>query len=82
MPPTDLRTRAFPQGVPQSRGRYAQLGEGPGQRTVLCAGQFNGNHLPDNPPRWLHMDIAGTAWDADNRGTGYGVGILLAIGAG
>lgn len=47
-----------------------------------CAGQFIGNHLPDNPPRWLHMDIAGTAWDADNRGTGYGVGILLAIGAG
>lgn len=47
-----------------------------------CAGQFIGNHLPENPPRWLHMDIAGTAWDGDNRGTGYGVGILLAIGAG
>ena len=47
-----------------------------------CAGQFIANHLPEDAPRWLHMDIAGTAWDGDNRGTGYGVGLLLAIGAG
>lgn len=47
-----------------------------------CAGQFIGNHLPEDAPRWLHIDIAGTAWDGDNRGTGYGVGLLLAVGAG
>ena len=47
-----------------------------------CAGQFIGNHLPEDAPKWLHLDIAGTAWDGDNRGTGYGVGLLLAVGAG
>jgi len=46
-----------------------------------CAGQFIANHLPEDAPEWLHIDIAGTAWDGDNRGTGYGVGLLLAIGA-
>jgi len=47
-----------------------------------CAGQFIANHLPEDAPPFLHVDIAGTAWDSDNRGTGYGVGFLLAIGAG
>ncbi len=48
-----------------------------------CAGQFIGNHLPkESPPRWLHIDIAGPAWDSNKRGSGYGVGLLLALGAG
>ncbi len=47
-----------------------------------CAAQFVGNHLPTPAPRWLHIDIAGPAWDSDNRGTGYGVGLLTALGAG
>jgi len=48
-----------------------------------CAGQFIGNHLPeDNAPNWIHVDIAGTAWGATNMGTGYGVGLLLELGAG
>lgn len=47
-----------------------------------CAGQFIANHLPDDHPPFLHVDIAGTAWNSDDRGTGYGVGLLLAIGAG
>jgi probable aminopeptidase NPEPL1 len=47
-----------------------------------CAGQFIANHLPDDAPPFLHIDIAGTAWDAENRGTGYGVGLLLGIGSG
>lgn len=46
-----------------------------------CAGQFIANHLPADAPPWLHVDIAGPAWDADNRGTGYGVGLLLAMGS-
>jgi probable aminopeptidase NPEPL1 len=46
-----------------------------------CAGQFIGNHLPDDAPPWLHVDLAGPAWNGDGRGTGYGVGLLLAIGA-
>ncbi len=47
-----------------------------------CAGQFIGNHLPKDPPNWVHIDIAGPAWDADNRGTGFGVGLLLELGTG
>lgn len=47
-----------------------------------CAGQFVGNHLPEDPPRWLHVDIAGPAWGSGDRGTGYGVGLLYALGAG
>jgi len=46
-----------------------------------CAGQFIGNHLPEDAPAWLHVDLAGPAWNADGRGTGYGVGLLLGIGA-
>ncbi|MCB9766454.1 MAG: leucyl aminopeptidase family protein [Alphaproteobacteria bacterium] len=44
-----------------------------------CAAQFIANHLPDDPPPWVHIDIAGTAWDHDYRGTGYGVGLLLGL---
>lgn len=47
-----------------------------------CAGQFVANHLPEDAPRWLHVDLAGPAWASDGRGTGYGVGLLLALGAG
>jgi probable aminopeptidase NPEPL1 len=47
-----------------------------------CAAQFIANHLPENPPTWLHIDIAGTAWNANDRGTGFGVGLLLELGAG
>jgi probable aminopeptidase NPEPL1 len=46
-----------------------------------CAGQFVANHLPEDAPPWLHVDLAGPAWNGDGRGTGYGVGLLLAIGA-
>jgi probable aminopeptidase NPEPL1 len=45
-----------------------------------CAGQFVGNHLPKDPPPWCHIDLAGPAWGADDRGTGYGVGLLLEVG--
>jgi probable aminopeptidase NPEPL1 len=47
-----------------------------------CAGQFIANHLPEPAPPWLHIDLAGPAWDSDDRGTGYGVGLLLELGAG
>jgi probable aminopeptidase NPEPL1 len=44
-----------------------------------CAAQFIANHLPSPAPRWLHVDLAGPAWDGENRGTGYGVGLLLTL---
>ncbi len=42
-----------------------------------CAAQFIANHLPDPAPRWLHIDIAGPA--LGERGTGYGVGLLVEL---
>ncbi|MEC7985200.1 MAG: leucyl aminopeptidase family protein [Myxococcota bacterium] len=44
-----------------------------------CAGQFIGNHLPSTPPRWLHIDIAGPAWNTSKGGSGFGVGLLLKL---
>ena len=52
-----------------------------GNAQSSCAGQFIGNHLPEHAPRWLHIDIAGPSSDSSDRGTGYGVGLLLALGA-
>lgn len=46
-----------------------------------CAGQFVANHLPASAPPWCHVDLAGPAWGSDDRGTGFGVGLLLALGA-
>lgn len=46
-----------------------------------CAAQFIASHLPDPAPPWLHVDIAGPSGDADGRATGYGVGLLLELGA-
>ncbi len=44
-----------------------------------CAGQFIGNHLfaAGFEGAWCHVDMAGPSVHA-NRGTGYGVGLLLA----
>jgi probable aminopeptidase NPEPL1 len=47
-----------------------------------CAGQFIANHLPENAPPWIHVDIAGPATDPANNGTGYGVGLLMTLGTG
>ncbi len=51
-----------------------------GNAQASCAGQFIGNHLPEPAPRWLHVDIAGPSTDANDRGSGFGVGLLLALG--
>ncbi|MCB9779478.1 MAG: leucyl aminopeptidase family protein [Alphaproteobacteria bacterium] len=44
-----------------------------------CAGQFIANHLPADAPKFLHVDIAGPA--LGERGTGFGVGLLLELAA-
>jgi probable aminopeptidase NPEPL1 len=41
-----------------------------------CAAQFVANHLGDFKGDWLHVDMAGPAGIGD-RGTGYGVALLL-----
>ena len=44
-----------------------------------CAGTFIGEHLDkEYEGEWLHIDIAGPS-TSDERGTGYGVGLLLAL---
>jgi probable aminopeptidase NPEPL1 len=45
-----------------------------------CAGQFLLNHL-DGPfaGAWCHVDMAGPAVNSAGRGTGFGVGLLLAL---
>lgn len=43
-----------------------------------CAAQFIAEHMGDATTPWLHVDIAGPA-EADNRATGYGVGLLLTL---
>jgi probable aminopeptidase NPEPL1 len=43
-----------------------------------CAAQFVGEHLdPDWEGAWLHVDLAGPSTNTADRGTGYGVGLLL-----
>jgi probable aminopeptidase NPEPL1 len=42
-----------------------------------CAGQFIANHFPDSVP-WVHVDLAGPA-SSGERGTGFGVGLLLEL---
>ncbi len=42
-----------------------------------CAGQFLANHLGAWEGPWVHVDMAGPATHS-GRGTGYGVGLLLA----
>jgi probable aminopeptidase NPEPL1 len=44
-----------------------------------CAGLFIESHLPRTAPPWAHLDIAGPAWDANGRGTGFGVALLLEL---
>ena len=50
-----------------------------------CAALFVESHLcrrgDGSMPRWLHVDLAGPAWDAQNRGTGFGVGLLMELAA-
>ena len=44
-----------------------------------CAAHFIESHLPQPAPPWLHIDIAGPSWGIAKRGTGFGVGLLLAV---
>lgn len=43
-----------------------------------CAGQFIAEHLCDYKGPWLHVDIAGPS-SAKERGTGFGVALLLTL---
>ena len=49
-----------------------------GNAQSSCAGQFVGNHLDKYTGKWLHIDMAAPA-KRNGRGTGYGVGLLLAL---
>ena len=44
-----------------------------------CAAQFVAEHLGDFKGPWLHLDIAGPAGTDDQRGTGFGVALLMEL---
>ncbi len=44
-----------------------------------CAGQFVAEHLGDFDGEWLHIDLAGPATTPEDRGTGYGVALLVEL---
>jgi len=45
-----------------------------------CAAQFVHEHIDsDWEGAWLHVDLAGPSTGSDDRGTGYGVGLLLEL---
>jgi len=48
---------------------------------VSCAAHFIERHLPDGAGAWVHVDMAGPSGDDKGRATGYGVGLLLELGA-
>ncbi|MCP4810136.1 MAG: leucyl aminopeptidase family protein [Proteobacteria bacterium] len=54
-----------------------------GNAQSSCAALFVETHLAKRAdgsmPRWLHVDLAGPAWDSQNRGTGFGVGLLMEL---
>jgi len=49
-----------------------------GNAQASCAAQFIANHLGDYDGQWLHVDMAGPS-TAAGHGTGFGVGLLLAL---
>ena len=67
------------------KGRYGQIVNSTTKReaTALTAGEFLHHFAGDVP--WVHLDIAGTAWDvrrsyfADKGATGYGVRLLVDV---
>ena len=50
-----------------------------GNAQSSCAGHFIEAHLEEGyEGGWLHIDMAGPSW-AEQRGTGYGVGLVLSL---
>jgi len=49
-----------------------------GNAQSSCAAQFIANHLGDYAGEWLHVDLAGPAWQGE-RGTGFGTNLLLGL---
>lgn len=44
-----------------------------------CAALFIEEHLPPGAPPWVHVDICGPARDDEERGSAFGVGLLLEL---
>ena len=62
-----------------SRPRPPARLRGAARRQASCAANFIGEHLhPEYAGGWLHVDIAGPS-TSDERGTGYGVALTLAL---
>ena len=69
------------------KGKYADLDNAPGGRKAgsITAAEFLKEFVGDTP--WVHMDIAGTAWDLNrpyvgNGASGFGVRTLIELARG
>jgi len=73
----ELHTSEFKSTVADMRNSVADRNNA----SSSASGLWVYLHLDDLDLRWLHIDLAGPAF-LDNRGTGYGVGLLHALVAG
>jgi leucyl aminopeptidase len=69
------------------KGKYADLDNAPGGRKAgsITAAEFLKEFVGDTP--WVHMDIAGTAWELNrpyvgNGASGFGVRTLVELARG
>ncbi|MFY9265455.1 MAG: M17 family metallopeptidase, partial [Solirubrobacterales bacterium] len=76
------RLPLHPEFADLIKGKYADISNAPGSRkgSSITAAEFLKNFAGDTP--WVHLDIAGTAWDlgrsyVGNGASGFGVRLLV-----
>ncbi|MSP92891.1 MAG: leucyl aminopeptidase family protein [Myxococcales bacterium] len=70
----ELHTGEFKSTVADLRNSVADRNNA----SASASGLWVWLHIEDCPLRWLHIDLAGPAF-LDNRGTGYGVGLMYEL---
>jgi leucyl aminopeptidase len=78
------RLPLHPEFAELIKGKYADISNAPGSRkgSSITAAEFLKNFVGDTP--WVHLDIAGTAWDlgrpyVGNGASGFGVRLLIEL---
>lgn len=78
------RLPLHPEFAELIKGKYADISNAPGSRkgSSITAAEFLKNFVGETP--WVHLDIAGTAWDlgrpyVGNGASGFGVRLLVEL---
>ncbi|MGH2907188.1 MAG: leucyl aminopeptidase [Solirubrobacterales bacterium] len=78
------RLPLHPEFADLIKGKYADISNAPGSRkgSSITAAEFLKNFVGETP--WVHLDIAGTAWDlgrpyVGNGASGFGVRLLIEL---